>query len=167
MAAGYRRWVSDTENLGKVSPHLQENISACSFPDEKCVGVRWFMQRKLISTALLLQGFLYLMVCVPCSQSHFSRCFEDLMLWGWQILFRIFWKVWTVSPEITHTSPSYPAHLCHSHSSLLPLLSSLSSYTFTCSFEQKHWFLYPISQCWQTSWSTLGDPTLTPGPQVE
>ena len=98
------------------------------------------------------------MVCVPCSQSHFSRCFEDLMLWGWQILFRIFWKVWTVSPEITHTRhpPPLPTSLTHTALSFPSFLHSLS-YTFTSSLEQRHWFciqFHSVGRLRGASWVT-------------
>lgn len=126
------------------------------------------MQRKLISTALLLQGFLYLMVCVPCLWSHFSCCFEDLMFLRLADSFQnLFERCGTVSPEITHTSPSYSAHLS------LTLLSPFPPSFFTL-FLHIHLFirtnalvLYPISQCWQTSWAPWVTPTLTSGPQVE
>ena len=98
------------------------------------------------------------MVCVPCSQSHFSRCFEDLMLWGRQILFRIFWKVWTVSPEITHTRhpPPLPTSLTHTALSFPSFLHSLS-YTFTSSLEQRHWFciqFHSVGRLRGASWVT-------------
>lgn len=63
----------------------------------------------------------------------------------------------------THTSPSSPAHLSLSHCSLLPLLSSLSLLHIPVFIRTKALILYPVSQCWQTSWSILGD--LSPGPQ--
>lgn len=68
-----------------------------------------------------------------------------------------------LSRNYTHTSPSSPAHLSHSHCSLLPLLSSLSLLHIHVFIRTKALILYPISQCWQTLWSILGD--LTPGPQ--
>lgn len=88
------------------SPHIFERaLVLVVFQTKSVLG--WGDSRKE-SSFQLLQGSLYLMVCAPCSQSHFSRCFEDLMLWGWQVLFRIFWKVWTASPEL------------HTHVPLLP-----------------------------------------------
>lgn len=125
------------------------------------------MQRKLISTALLLQGFLYLMVCVLFPKPLF------LLFWGLNVLrladsfSESFWKVWTVSPEITHTSPSptLPTSLTHTPLSFPSFLHSLLTHSLVHS-----------NKCISlaSNFTVLADfmehpgwHTLTSGPQVE
>lgn len=77
------------------------------------------------------------------------------MFWGLQILFQIFWKVWTVSPEkcTSHT---------HSHSLTLLSLPLHTPHSLLHS-DKSIEFLYIISKCPRT----LGRPQPYCRPQVE